>query len=490
MRFLRRGMTGLFLMSVTLGLLVWAGAVVVSAVQQRMGREAPQMTARERVFTVNVLRAESVDVAPVMEAFGAVTSRISLEIRAAVGGRVIALDAAFVEGGRVRAGQVLAQIDPAEAASALERAKNDLLDAEAEARDAARGLELAIDEVAAAQQQADLRRRAFERQKDLQGRGVGTAAAVEEAELTASAARQSVLSRRQALAVAEARVDQAQTALSRVNLALAQAERDLRDTEITAAFDGTLSNVTVARGGLVSVNERLADLIDPDALEVSFRVSTAQYARLLDNSGRLPDVPVKVQLDLGTAVLEARGHIARESAEVGDGQTGRVIYAQLEGAVGLKPGDFVSVHITEPILTGVVQLPASAMDATHEVLVVNEDERLEAVQVQLLRRQGDAILVSAEGLEGRIVVARRSPLLGTGIKVRPLQMSEERAAAEPGRRAEPMVELDEMRRARLVALVEGSERFPDAMKARLLSRLSQPKVPASMVARIEARIGG
>lgn len=494
MRFLRRGLTGLFLMSLTLGLMLWAGVVVFSAVQERMGREAQDTPARERVFAVNVVTARAADMVPVLEAFGEVTSRRSLEVRAAVGGRVIELDEAFVEGGRVRAGQLLARIDPAQAQSALERARSDLSDAEAEARDAARGLELARDEVAAAQQQADLRARAFDRQSDLQSRGVGTAAAVEAAELTASSARQAVLSRRQALAAAEARVDQAATALSRVKLALAQAERDLVDTEITAAFDGALSAVNIARGGLVSVNERLATLIDPEALEVSFRVSTAQYARLLGGDGRLADTPVEVRLDLGDAVLTARGRIVRESAAVAEGQTGRLIYAQLGGAGGLKPGDFVSVHIEEPLLASVVRLPASAMDATRTVLAVRGDDRLEAISVTLLRRQGDAIIIAATGaggqaLDGRTIVAKRSPLLGAGIKVRALAAPDESGAA-PEPQGDAMLELTDERRARLVAFIEASERLPDEMKTRILGKLSQPTVPASMVERIEARMGG
>ena len=40
-------------------------------------------------------------------------------------------------------------------------------------------------------------------------------------------------------------------------------------------------------GRLVSANEQLAQLVDLNALEVSFRVSTQQYARLLDGDGRL-----------------------------------------------------------------------------------------------------------------------------------------------------------------------------------------------------------
>ena len=50
----------------------------------------------------------------------------------------------------------------------------------------------------------------------------------------------------------------------------------------------------MVEGGLVSVNERLGQLIDADKLEAVFRVSTAQHGRLLSDSGQLRDLPVRV----------------------------------------------------------------------------------------------------------------------------------------------------------------------------------------------------
>ena len=485
MRFLRQSLTGLFLASLMLALLLYAGNLVMSAVQSRMSEDRRPPQARERVFAVNVRTAELRTVRPVLTAFGQVESRRTLELRAAVGGRVIWLAEGFEDGGRVTAGQELVRIDPANARSALERAKSDLLDARAEQRDAARALTLAQDELAAAREQEDLRQRAFRRQKDLEERGVGTAAAVEAAELALSAARQAVLTRRQAVAQAEARVDQAATRLARARIARADAERTLADTTVTAGFDGTLSNVTLVEGRLVSPNEKLAELIDPDALEVAFRVSTAQYARLLDDEGALISAPVTVTLDVSGAALTASGRVSRDSPAAGTGQTGRVIYARLDDAPGFKPGDFVSVSVEEPPVERVARLPASALDASGTVLVLDPEDRLEALPVELVRRQGDEVLLRGAGLAGREVVIGRTPLLGAGIRVRPLR---EEAQAEPPEAA--MLELSDERRARLMAYVEGNARMPEEMKARVLAQLGGAQVPAQLVARIESRMGG
>lgn len=483
MRFLRHSLTGLFLLSLTVGLFAYAGQIVFSAVQERMSAETQAPERRERVFAVNTVTAAPGTQTPVLTAYGEVESRRTLEIRSDTPGRVTELTALFEDGGRVRDGQVLARIDPSDAQFALDLARADLTDAEAEVREAERGLNLARDELAAAQSQAELRKRALDRQLDLEERGVGTAAAVELAELDAASAEQAVLTRRQAEATAEARVDQAQTRLSRSRIALAEAQKALDETTITAPFTGTLQGVSVVEGRLVSANEKLADLIDTTALDVAFHVSTAQHRRLLDENGDLILAPVRIRLDVFGLEMETTGRITRDSAGVEEGQTGRLVYARIDDPQGLKPRDFVTVLIEEPPLDNVVRLPATALGSDGTVLALTAEDRLRAVPVTLVRRQGNDILVSGDGLDGLDIVTERSPLLGPGLKVRPLGN-----ASETDDTAQ-MLELSEDRRARLRQFVEDSPDIPAAMKTRLLAQLAQPEVPAQTVERLERRMG-
>ncbi|MFY0620129.1 MAG: HlyD family efflux transporter periplasmic adaptor subunit [Pelagimonas sp.] len=482
MRFLRKSLTGLFLVALTLGLLAYAGVLVREAVQARMNEEPRVRPVRERVFAVNVVPVTFETVAPELRTFGEVQSRRTLELRAATGGSVIDLDEAFVEGGQVEAGQVLARIDPANAQSALDRAENDLLDAQAEQREANRAVVLARDEQTAAQDQVELREQALQRQIDLRDRNVGTAAAVETAELALSSAKQAVLTRRQSIATAEARIDQAATRLRRAEIARDEAQRRLDETEIRAQFSGTLSDVSLVAGRLVSPNEKLAQLVDPQSLEVTFRVSTQQYARLLDETGALIKTSVAVSLDVFGTNITATGQLSRDSAAVGEGQTGRLLFASLDAPRGFKPGDFVTVSVQEPELPRVARLPSTALNAAEEVLVVGDDGRLEVHEVRLLRRQGDDVLIRARALEGRQIVAERTPLLGAGIKVKPIG-----AVATPEEPA--MVELTDERRAKLRAFVEANSRMPAEAKTRLLGQLENAQVPARVVERLESRMG-
>lgn len=496
MRFLFRSLLGVFLFTVTMGLLVVAGHTIYTAVQTSMAEGDRPRMGQERVFAVRLVTLEPATITPVLETYGELRARRTLDLRAPIGGRVAELAEGFEDGAEVRDGQLLMRLDDADARAARDIARADLLRAEAELREAERAMDLTQEDLDAAREQHELRARALARQQDLSGRGVGTDAAVETAELALSSARQAVVSRRQAVAQAEARAEQAGTALARQRLTLAEAERRLADTTLHAAFGGTLSDVSVAAGGLIAANERIARLIDPFDLEVSFRVSTAQHARLLDADGALIRAPMEIGLDVMETEIMATGRLDRVGAAVGEGQTGRLIYARLDAARGFLPGDFVTVRVREPALEQVARLPSTAVDAGSTVLVLGESERLEEAAVEILRRQGDDVLVRATGLEGAEVVAERAPMLGAGIRVRPVRPDPARpdadagAAGDDARAEAAMVELSPERRAELIAFVEGNDRMPEPARQRLIAQLSGERVPAQVVERLESRMRG
>jgi multidrug efflux pump subunit AcrA (membrane-fusion protein) len=484
MRFLGRALIGLFLLALTIGLLATAGYTTYSALQARWADEGRPPQGRERVFAVEVAPLTFGEETPVLTAFGEIQSRRTLELRAPAEGTVVELTEAFEEGGTVSEGQLLLRIDPFEAQSARDTAAADLRDAENELAEAERALALAEEEVAAARAQAQLRANALARAQDLAERGVGSAAAVETAELAAATANQAILSQRRALATAEARLDSAGTALERRRIALAEAERRLAQTEVFAAFDGVLTEVEAAEGRLVNRNERLASLIDANALDVAFRVSTAQYVRLLDEAGTLPQQPVRVVLDVFGMDVQAAAPLIRESGSVEEGQSGRLLFARLDASRGLRSGDFVRVEVDEPALPFVARLPATALGSDGQILVLGDENVLEAVDVTLMSRQGDDVLIRGEGLRDREVVLARTPVLGEGIRVSPIRPN---AAEEP--EGPDTIALDPERRARLISFVEGNTFIPNDVRERMLRQLNEDEVPARMVARIEERMG-
>ncbi|MGB0499380.1 MAG: efflux RND transporter periplasmic adaptor subunit, partial [Rubricella sp.] len=205
----------------------------------------------------------------------------------------------------------------------------------------------------------------------------------------------------------------------RLAIRLEEADRSLRDTELRAPFDALVENVAVVEGRRVSVGEQIATLVDPDALEIGFRVTASAFERLSGPDGVLAPRPITIIRPDGENRIALDGSIERAGPLAAEGGTGRTVFAVVaaEAATRLRPGDFVEIAIEEPPISDVARLPASALTRDGRILVVGEGMRLEEIAVTVLRRIGDVVLV-ADAPEGARYVVQRAPQLGPGVLVR------------------------------------------------------------------------
>jgi len=74
--------------------------------------------------------------------------------------------------------------------------------------------------------------------------------------------------------------------------------------------------------------------------------------------------------------------------------------------------------------------------------------------------------------------------------LRPIRANTQSDASGDATTKAAMIDLTPERRAALVALVERDDQMPKDVRDRLLVQLRDGKVPADMVQRIEARMGG
>lgn len=491
----RRTLASLAVGGLSLAVVLAAGAQLYSAWQGNALGATETRTPRERAYAVQVAPLVEQTVTPVITGYGHLASGRTLELRAAVAGPLLALSGNFRDGGVVAEGEVLAEIDPARLASALALAEADVAEAEAAVSEAQSALELAKLEAEAAQAQLDLRAQAVARQEGLRERGVATDSDVETAVLARSAAEQTLVNRRQVVGADEARVASAEIALERERINLEDARRALGDASLRAPFAGVISAVSAVPGRLVSVNEQLGTLIDPATMEVAFRVTNTQYARLLNDQGALRQVDVTLVAQSGRSIVELPAKLDRASAEVGDGQVGRLVYARLADPDPklVQPGDFVTVKVPERPLSGVAVIPATAATADGRILVLGEGNRLEEFQVTLLRQQGDDLIVG-DAPFGRDLVLARALQLGPGIQVEPVRLAAAAAetAAEtsaPETPAEPeTIALDDTRRAAIIAFINASTQMSPDNRAKWLEELSRPEVPLATVEKFEAKM--
>jgi len=440
MRFLRRSLIGtIIVLALAAGALSF-GVSKFSDAREKAAVERPKRPAPERVYTIRDQILEPVTVTPVMTAYGTVEAGRILELRAAQPGRVIDIAGSFREGSAVENGALLLRIDPATTRSREADAQNTLADARSRESQAVQAVALAEAELSAAQTQFNLRRDALRRRVDLANRGLVAKTAVEADQLALASAEQSVITRRQALANARKQVEQARLAIQRADITVSDTRRDVADTAVRAPFAGVLTEANAVLGRLVGTNETLGRVIDLAALEVAFRVSDAQFARLLGDDGALIPLKAMVSLSLGERKITTGALLARIAAVTG-AEGGRTIYATIlsDGRTPLRPGDFVAVEVTELPLTQVAEIPARAATEDGLIYVIGEGNRLEEASVRILRRMKDTLVV-ADAPFGKRIVAELRPQLGPGIKVQnpaeALVAQEEAKKAAAERRAQ------------------------------------------------------
>lgn len=361
----------------------------------RMVQQPPARAAAPHVpapVAATVQAAAEADVARELRGVGTVQARQSVTVRTQVDGRLQSLG--FREGQEVRAGQVLARIDPRALQAQYEQARG------ARARD-----------------QAQLDNARLERQRD-----VGLVAAGAASRQTLDA--QQALVRQLAAAV---QADDAQVDYARVQLGYATIRAPISGRAGARLVDP--GNIVHAAdpNGLVVINQ-----IDP--IDVVFNLP-GQDVQEIQRAQRLGPLEVRVFGADGAHAL-ARGRLVLVNNQIDPAS----------GTIGLKarfanpgrqlwPGQYVRVHLVLGRYRHATTVPASAIQRGQSgtyVYVVDARQRARMARVRVDQEQ-DGVAVIGEGLRpGERVVVEGQYKLSPGVAVHALApLSRATAASGP-----------------------------------------------------------
>jgi RND family efflux transporter MFP subunit len=353
---------------VTLVAIVCIG-LAISYNGQKMAQQAngPKPEPAKSVApNVSVINAVPSTYQAYVSGHGEAKAHWALSLKAQVKGEIINMSEQFATGNVVKKGQVLAQIDNTEYLQAVASAKATLADAK-----------LAL------QEEQDLGNQA---KREWQRSGV------------TQAPSSPLVFRTLQLEAAQATADNAQYALQ-------TAQRDEKNTHISAPFDAVILSRDVDLGTYVSIGNTLATLNSTDKVEISVPLSLSQWQNLAsDKSG-------EVILSDVTTQNQWQGYITRFEKHLDDSSRQRSVVVALdkpfEQATPLLPGTFLAVQIAGKALNNVIKLPASAVSQEGLIWYVNEQNTLMSIQAQKLFERGDYVYISPiEGHTNLRVVAR------------------------------------------------------------------------------------
>lgn len=300
-----------------------------------------------------------------LNAMGTVVPAREVELKSRVTGEVIDISPEFIEGGLLKAGSLVLQIDPEDYKLALTQKKRAMADASYSLK-----LELGRQEVAKREWEL------LNGDKDAEDR---------EAEL----------------ALRKPHLEKAKAEFNAAKAELEKAYLDLSRTKIKAPFNSMVRSRLVNLGSQVTPQERLAELVGSDSYWIQAsvpvdRLSWIQIPRIKgDSATRARIIYAHGYERIGTVIrlmgdLSPEGRMARVLIEVEDPLA-------LKNTKNDNPplliGDYVRVKIEGKKLENVYKIPRTTFRDNAFIWIAGENSTLEIKEVHPVWRDASVVLI-------------------------------------------------------------------------------------------------
>jgi RND family efflux transporter MFP subunit len=233
-----------------------------------------------------------------------------------------------------------------------------------------------------------------------------------------------------ALTLREPQLAEARAKLKAAQADLANARLQRSRCEWRAPFAGRVRGKHIGLGQYVQPGEKLARIYAIDVVQVRLPLATDQFTYLdllLDHRNSNPETGPKVELstEFAGGLRRWEGRIVRTEGAL-DEETGLLhAVAEVKDPYGIKdgqqplmPGLFVKAEIMGRDQPDVIVLPPSAVNASHEALWVDKEDRLHIRRLDILRHEPDRVLVKGNLKAGDRVVVSGIQVPVEGMKVR------------------------------------------------------------------------
>ncbi|HAH67862.1 MAG: hypothetical protein CMD86_04160 [Gammaproteobacteria bacterium] len=349
--------------------LLLVGTFFIISLLRATKDEPVMLVIEEKSWPVSVIEAQYDDINPTLALFGEVITSRRSELRALVGGQVIEVGENFKEGAVVKKGELLLKIDDFEYRNSV------------------------IEETA----KLEVMNRDFERADELFKQG----------------------------SISEQFRDNALLEKTQQELVLSESEKDLRDTELFAPFDGVINDVQATLGKQVSTfNDKIGEIIDIKNMEVRFSISKAQYGRLLEDESAIVGRAIEMKWTVGQRDLIFDAYISRVGAEITSNTGGVNIFANIEldndQETPLRPGAFVRLRMPDKTYKSVISIPETAVYEDEYIYIIKDQRLKKAVIVISGYDKSNVLIQPAEELmiqNGDLIVTNQLREAGEGVKV-------------------------------------------------------------------------
>jgi RND family efflux transporter MFP subunit len=362
-----------------LAVLIFAGMIATreEVVRQTMTLPAPR---------VSVSPAEVGPTRVRITGEGTVSPLREIDLIPQVGGRVIFMSPALVDGGMFSKGDVLLRIEPVDYELAVQSALARVKDLESK-------LLLTEEEAEAAREEWKI-----------QTGDDGTSPPP-------------LVAKEPQLAAARAALEGARADLDKARL-------NLERTSLKAPFDGRISSKSVDLGQFVAAGQRLAAMFSVEAAEIMVPLEDSDL-RWIDvpgfTAGKETESDAVVRATVAGQEIVRKARLMRTEGRL-DERTRMVnVIVRVDRPYDERPplvmGLFVRVEIEGVVLPDAVWLPRSAVHGDDTVYIVDDEDRIRFRKVGIARYDRDEVLVSSGLDTGDMVVTSPMKIVTEGMKV-------------------------------------------------------------------------
>jgi RND family efflux transporter MFP subunit len=374
-----------------------------------------------QVVEVQTAPAISRNLPRFIEATGSLAADVSTDVAPTVGGRVVSVGVDL--GSFVQQGQVIVQLDPADARLRLEQSRAALQQAESNVQQTEARLGLApnqkfdasrVAEVQAAKTAYELAEKQFARFEKLLESGDVSRSSYDQQKAQRDQLREQYQAALTQANQSYAAVLTARAAAQSARVAVAQAEKGLRDVTVYSPISGYVSERPADVGEYVSTSSKVATVVRTNPMRV--RIDVPEQAISNVRAGQSVSVSVSDYPDRAFA-----GRVARVSPNVSAQSRTLTVEAEVENGENLlKPGQFATVRVLLPQTDPAILVPARAVrtdNGTSRLYVIKDGvahERLVATgQVE-----GDLIEIKGNVAADELVAISNVEQLADGVPVR------------------------------------------------------------------------
>ena len=291
-----------------------------------------------------------------VNSYGIVNAKYETELVSQVSGEITFLSDAFVRGGFVKKGEILAKIDPSDYEAAL-------IDAEAALASARATLvqEKAYGKVAEEE---------WKRIKD----GVPTELSLRKPQLAQELAK-----------------------LNSSEAGLKRAKRNLERTIIKAPYDALIENRNIGLGSYVSMGTGLGNLLSTEVAEIRLPLADKEI-RYLNNKGL--GASVTISGDFAGQQQQWQGNIVRSEGVIDNQSRMTYLVAEVLDPYGLSSpknelryGSYITASIQGNEAEDVTTI-ARHLIIDDKVAILDQDNKLKYQTVNVIRQQGTKVVIS------------------------------------------------------------------------------------------------